>query len=590
MTDDAPTARAPYLFPRLEERLLLLKHLTEFSPLPILVTAPAGGGKTTLCGHLVAGAAEPHWQPVALRGHPGLTREAVLSALESGLDLAAGSADAAMEPARVAALRQRIEYLIHTRELPLAVVDDADDMPAEALRCLAELSRAAGLRLVLAGSREITLPEVEAAPADGGFPHRIELPPLGPADLDGFEAHLAEHLGRDALPLDGAEAAELVLSSTGNPGQLATLLRQRSHGKPRAGQLARLRRAPRLGRIALPLAMFGALVAVAVGVNLLLPGHPGPDDLAVAPPTRLPPPHADAARSGPPAERPARAAGPDGTSPDDADPPAPMPARPRPEDAHTLARAPDAAPAEPPDRAGTPPSREPGNDSDTSSSAAAVGDAPSAAGGDRRVPATKPGAAAIASGDADSGTDPGTAHASDGAPGAAAPAPPRAGAAEPEPAATAPAAAGPGTPPPAADSAAPGGRTASPSPPERAARPAGTEAAAPGAARPALTSTPRGSAPSATAPGAFAVQVIGSRDKSAVYEFVEGLDVGLPRFVARTVHQGDPWYIGLIGAFDRRDAALASLYNLPESLKKRRPWVKDMRGLEAARIDPIAPR
>lgn len=240
--------------------------------------------------------------------------------------------------------------------------------------------------------------------------------------------------------------------------------------------------------------------------------------------------------------------------------------------------------AAPPVRAQGSPTSEAAIEPDLPPSAPDAGQADTqATAGDRGVSGTTPRQTAVAPEQADTGADSGTDSDGDSEAGNAASA--RTGIDPPASAVNAGSVPDAGAPPAAAGSTAPPASEASDSPPERSASSPKSDAEP----IPALTSTPPESAPSATGLGAFAVQVIGSRDKSAVYEFIEGLNIGLPRFVARTMHQGEPWYIGVVGAFDERDAALASLSKLPESLKKRRPWVKDMRGLEADRIDPITP-
>jgi len=597
-----------FVYPRLEERLLLVRHLTEFSELPIVLTGPAGSGKTAFARYLASEGAEPHWNAVFVKGQPTASRPVLLDALATGLDLEARAADEVGEggiETATRALAQRIEYLKHTREIAVAIVDDADTLPADGLKCLIDLARDTGLRIVLVADRGVALP-VDGQAGDPGFPHQVELPALTAEDVPAFVRALAGRRGETPGRLGDTEITALIEASGGVPGALETLIRQRTHGRRsghtrRASQalkgvrsrLAGMRTRPRLGRFAAPAAVAGAIAAVGLGVALLLPAPPDPhEDIELARPSRLPATTADGRSEAIAAvgERPSeagRAADVPAREPEIATPPTGR-ARPRPD-------------------AGTPPPRP---EAFTTSTATAASGAPATVAGDE-----PPDPAAA---DDTPEAEPDIPGPADTTPAASTEEPGRAatdttGQADRRPRATEPRsgtarendAPSPTAPVPAKAPVAPA-TAQRPDVPTRAqpdvnAAPDADDAALVPmvAARrtvPAATAAPAPGDGDTRAPdrrtdpdGTFSIQVLGSRDKSAVYDFVEGLDVDLPRYVAQTVHQGKPWYIGLVGGFPSRTSAAEAIARLPASLRQHGPWPKDLSDLDRSRIEHLLP-
>lgn len=74
----------------------------------------------------------------------------------------------------------------------------------------------------------------------------------------------------------------------------------------------------------------------------------------------------------------------------------------------------------------------------------------------------------------------------------------------------------------------------------------------------------------------FTLQMMGSLDEASVKSFIQAQTVnpsGFSYFEGR--YKGQPWYVVVYGDYSDRDKALEAVQNLPESLRKQRPWARN---------------
>lgn len=574
-----------FLYPRLEERLLLMEHLVEFSELPVIFLGPQGSGKTAVAERLADPEQHPHWQPVLVEGSARLTQRQVLPFLYEALDLGSippGGADTQLSAA-LTALRQRFAYLRHVRRLPVLVIDDADLLDNDALALLIRIAETGGARLLLLAESGLALTPADES-VGKGQPHQLDLPPLAREDMAAFVDHLRK-AGALNMPtrtaLDEGTLLEMHESAGGRPGALLAALDQcaaaafkdaapAAADRPRvtgsatsvrrlgtrvlaplfglAARLARpirqrtLRivdtdavdeagassgtpRRPGAGKLMGGLGIAGGLLAIAlVGlwVNHMMSGGGGTKGTSDR--------AADKDSAGgprllslPPAETLRLPKAGEGQNEVDALTEPPAPELPVPFEPEVLVGEPAASVVSEPD---------PGRQTLEEADLLPAKPEP------LRPLTTRPG---IAARSAPSATDP-----------AAGPAEPATTAVPAAPAATAV----PAQPP-------------APRPP-KVAEPRVFSAAGP--AQPA---------------GTYLIQLLGSRDPATIERFVAGLNVSETVYVARTTHLGEPWFIVLIGAFEGRSEASEAVSNLPDSLKKTQPWPRAVESLSEADLRQI---
>jgi septal ring-binding cell division protein DamX len=83
-------------------------------------------------------------------------------------------------------------------------------------------------------------------------------------------------------------------------------------------------------------------------------------------------------------------------------------------------------------------------------------------------------------------------------------------------------------------------------------------------------------------PAAYTIQVMSSANRGSLIGFAKryGLESEVAYFETR--HQGKPWHVAVYGIYDTVSAARAALGNLPEDVRRRRPWIRNMSDVQAA--------
>jgi septal ring-binding cell division protein DamX len=81
-------------------------------------------------------------------------------------------------------------------------------------------------------------------------------------------------------------------------------------------------------------------------------------------------------------------------------------------------------------------------------------------------------------------------------------------------------------------------------------------------------------------PRHYTLQILGMHNQTKLKSFINGSKLqGKVRY-CRGDHQGKPWYILVYGEYATREEAEKVLANLPEDIKKQKPWVRSFASLQ----------
>jgi type II secretory pathway predicted ATPase ExeA len=230
----------------LQQRIDLIEHLLEFGRQLIVLSGPAGSGKSTLL-QAIETAAGQRWSCVPLQGGPALTGRALLSQVADALDVDL-SADSEPRMAHTM-LRLRLNVLERAGKLVVVLVDDADQLPADAVTALLALARTEDqtgeARVLMTADHEHAglLANLQRDRPQHGLVHVVEIPPLSATQVGEF---LAQRLTAAGLQLgdyfNASDIQSLAGAADGNPARIVALARQHFAGK-RAARPGRQRRA-----------------------------------------------------------------------------------------------------------------------------------------------------------------------------------------------------------------------------------------------------------------------------------------------------------------------------------------------------------
>ena len=179
-----------YLNSSLSERLDLLKHYTQYGNLLLLITGERGIGKSSLKQHFINGAQE-EWQVCEIQSHTMMDASLLLRQVATGFNIT----EPPLEPAVLfEVLSEQLEHIHQQAIVPILVIDDAHELPQDALQALLYLAehhsdQHATLRIILFCEPEIeTMLEAPAIHSlKARVTHQMELSPLD-------EAQTAEYL------------------------------------------------------------------------------------------------------------------------------------------------------------------------------------------------------------------------------------------------------------------------------------------------------------------------------------------------------------------------------------------------------------
>ncbi len=270
--------------PGVMHQLDLLAHLAEFSELLLLVEAPEGTGKSTLVRQFLL-QSKDNWRCAALNGASLAGAESLLAALVGALQLGEG------EPAT---LPQQLAELHRGGLIPILLIDDAGEVPIEALMHLLRLCGSAEqtlteLRIIL-----LAEPGLQERLAQNGIGeptvHRVELPPFREDQSAAYLLYrlaVAGYTGES--PFSATEIRAIHKSADGRPGPLNLYaneaLAEKAGRAPRVDQAdsnlrTKLGRFPWLGALVLAL-VIAAIAAFRGPLRGLF--EPAPDPPALVP-------------------------------------------------------------------------------------------------------------------------------------------------------------------------------------------------------------------------------------------------------------------------------------------------------------------
>ncbi|MCP5149954.1 MAG: AAA family ATPase [Chromatiales bacterium] len=525
----------------IDRELDLLHHLVQFGEQVMVVTGPAGAGKTAFVEALLEGATD-HWRVCRLDGKALDDPDLVAQRIAEGFELP-GLRAADAEPLRL--LEDGLADLRGGGLVALLVVDDADQAEELTRRRLIGLERrlrSRGLRVVLTATRDARGRPAGLDELPPERTHVVDLRPLTEEETDRYLRARLEHAGlRGDSPLTPGVVRSLHRAADGRPGALHTLaarvLDNLPHQPPpRTAAPTRLRMptialGPR-GSRALTVALAVAVAALGAWLVRPSPEPEAPAEPPLAPPTvATAPSPTEPARVEPAAPSASAAAEPTSTGQPPAMATTPSEPPPQPVVAEVVEAArPEPPPAEP---------------------AAEVGPTERASEAEPAPPTGTPERPATAEATATEPPSP---------PGAIAP-PARLAALVPAPTlaalSTSPKAAGE---PPAVRS------------PPPAPRPATTARATPSKGPRWRDVTWLASRPA----GAYTLQIMGSEDASAARRFLASNPIDGDVVWVETVREGRPWFVLVHGLYRSADQAREAARRLPAAVRASGPWPRSV--------------
>lgn len=239
--DPFAAERGPEYFfaePAFVQRLDLLTHLLQFSDSLLVVLGEPGAGKSSLLRELRARAGD-NWRLSVQRGDEVHSLDSVLRRLAGDLGLEDPPAGGEALPERVMG---RCADLREATQLPVLIIDDAQQVPPSLLRGLAGLAGNPGatvrrLRILLFGTSELEglLAQAGLAPGLAPFVQTLSVPRFNETQAAAYLMYrltVAGYAGES--PFSSTEVRAIAKASDGLPGAINQLARDTLHAH--AGQ------------------------------------------------------------------------------------------------------------------------------------------------------------------------------------------------------------------------------------------------------------------------------------------------------------------------------------------------------------------
>ena len=216
----------PYFaMPELSQRLDLLKHLIENSDLVPLVQGPEGAGKTSMLFQLQS-QANSNWKPCIIESAPMLHPDQLMARLARFYNVS--DADDNLRDQLI----RHFEMVREQGQVPVILVDDADQLPPASLIALLRLHERRAGEVPLVAVVIFALPAIEQMLAMPQLQvmnlqlfHLMDVPPVSRQQAQNYMRFLMQAEGLSSeLAISDAQLIALLQMSNGWPGRLAPLI------------------------------------------------------------------------------------------------------------------------------------------------------------------------------------------------------------------------------------------------------------------------------------------------------------------------------------------------------------------------------
>jgi len=208
----------------LTERLELLKHYTQYGNLLLIVTGERGTGKSSIKQRFI-NTAQEEWQVCEIQSHTMMDASLLLKQIAHGFNITEPPHDPA---ALFEVLSTQLEYMHQAAYVPILVIDDAHELPLEALQALLYLAehhsdQQTTLRIIL-----FCEPEIEIMLDDPAIhslrervTHSMEISPLDETQTAEYLRHRLAVAGLDGTsPFTPKLIHKIFLASDGIPAKI----------------------------------------------------------------------------------------------------------------------------------------------------------------------------------------------------------------------------------------------------------------------------------------------------------------------------------------------------------------------------------
>ena len=79
---------------------------------------------------------------------------------------------------------------------------------------------------------------------------------------------------------------------------------------------------------------------------------------------------------------------------------------------------------------------------------------------------------------------------------------------------------------------------------------------------------------------AYTIQVLGSRSEETAIKYIDKTRASISLLYIESTYKGGPWFVVISGIYSDKAAARKALTSLPSAVKKQKPWLRSVKGLQ----------